>query len=201
MNVFSKVTMSTATQQGHIGKSADNKDDDSKENEIAIDPKQALIDKENEINLTLDGIQNGLKSIESSTKKNVALVEREFEDLINKLKLRRDKIIKSLNEIAFDKEQILTKQASDLQIYQKQIAEENTKAVNEIDVKLADKNVSIATKPEIFIDIDNDKLSRAIATMGDVNNTFPPNPPKIVIQETKAHTCKVLGCFVISFSL
>ena len=32
---------------------------------------------------------------------------------------------------------------------------------------------------------------QVIGSMGDVNNTFAPNPPRVILDEVKAHTCKV----------
>jgi len=119
-------------------------------------------------------------------------VHSAFDDLQQKFEVRRDSLIKQLREIAGDKKEILTKQSAKLEEYCKVLEAECSKKADEIDVAIAEQDVSLQTLPEILVDVDHEKLSAEIGRMGDVNNTFPPNPPVVALDEVKAHTAKVL---------
>ena len=162
-----------------------------KEKEEDDTNKQIIIEKENEIKQTLQDIDQGLKDMEVTKTQNIELIRKEFDDLMKKLESRRDTIITQMTEIKNDKKAILTKQADQLRLYAKELQEERKKDAEDIDITLTEQKVDIVTKPEILLTIDNDKLSKIIGSMGDVNNTFPPNPPRIMIDEVKAHTCKI----------
>ena len=147
----------------HAGCDHDHGDKDKKEEEETeekIDPKQVIIDKENEIATTLKEIDEGLKNMEKTNQYNVVLVEKEFSDLIAKLKIRRDTLIKQLHEIENDKKEILTKQVEQLKLYQNELKEEKSHDTEDIDTTIAQQDVSIVTKPEIILNIDNNKLSQ-----------------------------------------
>eukprot|EP01084_Bolivina_argentea_P301058 519274_1 len=166
--------------------------DKEKEQTTEVEPKQLVNEQQEMVQQRLTEIESGLKLMEKTTKENICLVETEFDDLIEKLKERRDALMKQLNEMAADKKTMLCAQRDDLQQYHHQLNAEQEKTENkDIDLGLLKKDISLTTKPEILVDIDNNKLSQIISKMGDVNNQFPPNPPRITIADIKAHTCKV----------
>jgi len=163
---------------------------DQKEEET--DPKKIILKKQAAVRQSMMAIQTGLDEMATANKASIAMIQAEFECLQQKFELRRDSLIKQLEEIAADKKEILTKQCAKLEEYSKVLEAESIKEAEEIDVTVADRNVALKTLPKIIMDIDNDKLSAQIDRMGDVNNTFPPNPPVVTLDEVKAHTCKVL---------
>eukprot|EP01084_Bolivina_argentea_P111483 198880_1 len=166
---------------------------DSKEEE-KIDPKELISNKEKEIEETLTNINNGLKSMGKKTENNILLVEKEFKDLLQKLEIRRDTLIKELKEIEIDKKEILNNQIKDLKSFSNILTNEKQKKdASNIDIKMIEnKNILPITSSEIILKINNNKLTNQINVMGDLNNTFSPIAPNVQITEVKAHTCKVL---------
>jgi len=157
-----------------------------------VDPSKVIQEKQASVKQSMMAIKTGLDEMRKSNESNISLVEAEFEDLQQKFELRRDSLIKQLKEIATDKEEILTKQYAKLEEYSKTLDAEGAKEMKEIDVAVAEQDVSLETEPKIVMDVDNDRLSAEIGRMGDINNYFPPNPPVVTLEEVKAHTCKVL---------
>ena len=137
------------------------KDKDKKEEEEEkIDPKQVITDKQNAIKQTLTEIEQGLKNMEITKTQNIESITKEFNDLLKKLEQRRDILIKQMTEITNDKKEILTKQANQLKLYQNELKEEKEKDAEDIDITMAEQEVDIITKPEVTININNDKLTK-----------------------------------------
>lgn len=133
-------------------------DDEDKEEESPN--KQVIINKEIDVKLTLQKIDQGLAKMETAKSQNIELINKEFDDLVKKLQIRRDTLIKQMNEITNDKKEILTKQMDQLKLFQNELNEEKDKDAEDIDVTITEQDVSIKTKPEIILNINNDKLSK-----------------------------------------
>ena len=117
-----------------------------------------IVDKEKEVAATLKEIDEGLKNMTKSNKDH-SLVEKEFM-IYSKIKIRRDTLLKQLHVMEKHKIEILTQQAEQLKLYQNELKEEKANDAEDIDITIAEQDVSIVTKPEIILNIDNNKLSQ-----------------------------------------